>query len=102
MSMRTICVECHLQQYSLRVKLSKCRFFQDELEFLGAHNLTRRGQANTGKGGQLTGCKESKDQGGAEVIHRLDDLQCEVSGHNNQCVTSSVPLAEEECKMIVV
>ena len=42
MSMRRICVECHLQQYSLRVKLSKCRFFQDELEFLG-HTISQEG-----------------------------------------------------------
>ena len=83
-----------LQQYGLRVKLSKCRFFQDE------HNLTRS-QANKEKGGQYTVCKESKKQDGAEVIHRLDDLQCEVPARNNQCVTPTVQLAEEECKMVM-
>ena len=31
-----------LQQYGLRVKLSKCQFFQDELEFLG-HTISREG-----------------------------------------------------------
>ena len=31
-----------LQQYGLRVKLSKCRFFQDELEFLG-HTISQEG-----------------------------------------------------------
>ena len=31
-----------LQQYGLRVKLSKCRFLQDELEFLG-HTISREG-----------------------------------------------------------
>ena len=31
-----------LQQYGLRVKLSKCEFFQDELKFLG-HTISREG-----------------------------------------------------------
>jgi len=31
-----------LQQYGLRVKLSKCQFFQDELEFLG-HTISQEG-----------------------------------------------------------
>ena len=64
----------------------------------GAHNLTRRSQANKRKDGQHTVCKEFKKQDGAQVIHRLDDLQCEVPARNNQCVT---PTAEEDCKMVV-
>ena len=67
----------HLQQYSLRVKLSKCRFFQDELEFLG-HTISWEGVRLTKERVDNILSAKSKKQDGAQVIHRLDNLQCEI------------------------
>ena len=66
---------CCLQQFGLRVKLSKCQFFQDSVTYLG-HKITCDGIQL--KEERIRAVKETpipQNKTELEVIFRHDDLQ---------------------------
>ena len=80
------------------MKLSKCQFFQDENR---AHNLTRRSQADKGKGGQYTVCKESKKQEELKSFIDLMTYNVKFLPAITSVLHLLLLLAKEERKMVM-